>query len=256
MSELANGVYAGATSEMVANLLTEFLDTTREDLSGLDKALQVGADLGPYRRFAFETKGAAHNFGQPLLALVSQRMEDYLSAIDSAGERNVTDLRRFLDTLDDCLVGRLDGEADPSLVVRELPARPAHFEVGAIEKRDVEVMLVMLHGTQTHFVEREMQECGYRVTIVTSTIAALEQAVRARPDMIIISAVMSGLSGIDLTVALTAMPETRNIPVALITSLEPDDEQLGFVPDRVPVIRKGRSFGDDLARALSYHFLL
>lgn len=256
VSELTNGVYAGATSEMVANLLTDFLDTTREGVSGLDKALRPGADLQPYRRFAFETKGAAHNFGQPLLALVSQRMEDYLSAIDTAGERAVEDLRRFLDTLDDCLAGRLNGDADPGLVVRQLPARPAMFDIGAVEKRDVEVMLVMLHGAQTHYVEREMQECGYRVTIVTSTIAALEQAVRARPDIVVISAVMPGLSGIDLTVALTAMPDTRNIPVALITSLEPDDEQLGFVPDRVPIIRKGRDFGDDLARALSYHFLL
>ena len=74
--------------------------------------------------------------------------------------------------------------------------------------------------------------------------------------MVVISAVMPELSGIDLTVALSAMPETRNIPVALITSLEPGDEQLGFVPDRVPVIRKGADFGDDLAQALSYHFLL
>ena len=114
----------------------------------------------------------------------------------------------------------------------------------------------MLHGAQTHFVEREMQQCGYRVSIVTSTIAALEHAMRARPDMVVISAVMPGLSGIDLTVALSAMPETRNIAVALITSLEPDNEQLAFVPDRVPVIRKGADFGDDLAKALSYHFLL
>ncbi len=101
-----------------------------------------------------------------------------------------------------------------------------------------------------------MQACGYRVTIVTATVAALEQVVRTRPDMVIISAVMPGLSGIDLAVALSAMPETRNIPCALITSLRPDDEHLAFVPDRVPIIRKGSAFGDDLAAALSYHFLL
>ena len=256
MTDLPNGLYAGATSDMVANLLTDFLDATRETLSDLDQGLELGADLEPYRRFAFETKGAARNLDQSLLALVTQRLEDYLSAIDAASERTVTDLQCFLDAVDDCRTGKLNGETDPKLLVRTLPARPASFTLSEIEKRDVEVMLVMLHGTQTHFVEREMQQCGYRVTIVTSTLAALEQAMRAKPDMVIISAVMPDLSGVDLTVALTAMPVTRNIPVSLITSLPPDDEQLGFVPDRVPVIRKGVDFGDDLAQALSYHFLL
>ena len=67
---------------------------------------------------------------------------------------------------------------------------------------------------------------------------------------------MPELSGIDLAVALSAMPATRNIPCALITSLDPEDEYLKFLPGRVPVIHKGPSFGDDLADALSALFLI
>jgi len=124
------------------------------------------------------------------------------------------------------------------------------------ETVDVEVMLVMLHSSQATFVEREMQACGYRTLIVTSPFEAFEQVVRTRPDMVIVSAVLSGLSGIDLATALATMPETRNTPVAVLTSLDDNDENLNLLPKSVPVIRKGEAFGDDLAKAMSHHFLL
>ena len=165
-------------------------------------------------------------------------------------------IRTHLDLVSDILEGRISPDADAAQVVRTLPARPSSFSVDDLDIRNVEVMLVMLYGAQTRYVEREMQQCGYRVTIVTSTISALEQAIFTKPDLIIINAVMPGLSGIDLAVALQAMPQTRNTPSALITSFEPGDEQLRFLPERVPIIRKGKTFGDDLAEALSYHFLL
>jgi hypothetical protein len=52
------------------------------------------------------------------------------------------------------------------------------------------------------------------------------------------------------------MPETRHTPVAVLTGLDGDDANLGLLPRSVPVIYKGDSFGDDLARAMSHHFLL
>jgi CheY-like chemotaxis protein len=74
--------------------------------------------------------------------------------------------------------------------------------------------------------------------------------------MVIISAVMPDLSGIDLAIALAAMPATRNVSTALITSLDDDDEYLRLLPGSVPVIHKGASFGDDIAEALSRLFLI
>ncbi|MCH8835401.1 MAG: hypothetical protein IH925_05600, partial [Proteobacteria bacterium] len=98
--------------------------------------------------------------------------------------------------------------------------------------------------------------CGYRITTVTSTFEALPLIVRTKPDMVIISAVMPNLSGIDLAIALAAMPATRNVPMALITSLDADDEYLKLLPDSVPVIHKSPAFGDDLAEALSRLFMI
>jgi hypothetical protein len=56
--------------------------------------------------------------------------------------------------------------------------------------------------------------------------------------------------------AISYMPETRNIPVAVLTSLSSTSEGLAVLPKHIPVIRKDTHFGDDLAAALSYHFLL
>ena len=256
MSHIAQGVYAGATTEMVENLCADFIQETLEYTRRLAGGLSLDTDLVSVRKFAFEARGQAHSFQLALAEAILQRLENFLSALGDLSEKTIEDVRTHLDVLSDVLDGTIERDANPAIVVRSLPARPSAFDISTIEVRDVEVMLVMLHGAQTHFIEREMQACGYRVTIVTSTFTALEQAVLTKPDMVVISAVMPGLSGVDLTVALSAMPETRNTPVALITSLDPDDDALSQVPDRVPVIHKGDRFGDDLAEALSYHFLL
>ncbi len=52
------------------------------------------------------------------------------------------------------------------------------------------------------------------------------------------------------------MPATRNIGVAVITSLDPEDANLKMLPPTVPIIQKSASFGDDLVKALQEEFLL
>ena len=54
----------------------------------------------------------------------------------------------------------------------------------------------MHHGAATHFVEREMQECGYRISTCTSTLDALPLIIRTKPDLVIISAMMPELSAL------------------------------------------------------------
>ncbi len=102
----------------------------------------------------------------------------------------------------------------------------------------------------------EPLECGYRVTTIGNSYKALEFGARTLPDLMIVSAVMPDLDGINLYIALKAMPATRNIRVAVITSLDRDDANLKMLPPTVPIIHKSASFGDDLAKALQDEFLL
>ena len=256
MTDLSSGQTAGSAGSLVQNLLQEFLADTADDSLALADAVDQSLDQEKLQRFALHVRGQAQNLGAPLLQVVAHRMGEYLEAMDPAAPQCAKDLRTYLDAIHDIAEGDLDDGGDPQGYLRQLPARPTSFDVSSVEIRNVEVMLVMEQSAQTHFVERELQQCGYRVSIVPSTIAALQLALATKPEMVIISAVMPMLSGIDLAIALSSMTETRNLPIALITSLPSDHEHLRLIPDRVPIIRKGSRFGDDLADALAFHFLL
>jgi CheY-like chemotaxis protein len=226
------------------------VEASRHDEAGLPEAIRTGQRLGLSLRGQGDTLGIS-----PLTAL-GLRLGDYLSETRNVSPGLILDdLERFLEVVLDITEGRIAADAEQAPLVRRLPAKRG-FAVGDIEARDVEIMLVMDPGAQTHFVERELQQCGYRTVQISATFEALPLIVRTKPDMVIISAVMPGLSGIDLTIGLTAMPETRNVPVALITSLDPDCEQLALIPKRVPIIHKGPAFGDDLFAALDNLFLI
>ena len=68
--------------------------------------------------------------------------------------------------------------------------------------------------------------------------------------MVITAQVMPRVTGVDLACALAAMPTTKDIPVALLTSLESNHPDLAALPVNVGLIRRGVSFGDDLAHVL------
>lgn len=109
----------------------------------------------------------------------------------------------------------------------------------------------MPRGAGAHIVELELRACGFRVVTEPSTLSAIGTVIRTKPDLVIATAVMAGMSGIDLACALDAMPATRAIPIALLTSLDAADVQLRALPHNVPVIQKGDQFGEDLAIALA-----
>ena len=263
MSDELSGVYAKGEEEFVETLRQEFLANALEDLRSLDVALDaarngrkpLGEVFTEVRRLTLPLRGQAPNFGARLIGIVAHRLEDYLAGMKEPPPRTVEDLQTFVDTLIAIIEGEIPFDADSSEIVRRLPSKPG-FDAGDIKVQEIEVMLVMLHGTATRIVEREMQQCGYRITHVTSTFDALPLIVRTRPDMVIISAMMPELEGIDLAIALASMPATRNVPTSIITSLDPDDDYLKLLPKAVPVIKKGPSFGDDFAEALSQLFII
>lgn len=263
MANPGDGIYAKGEEGVAIELRDEFIADSADNVRALDVALEDARQgnismenfVDKSQRVILPLCGQAGNYGIRLLGTVAHRFEDYISNVKPSHPTFVNDIQKFIDTLIDILEETIPFDSDASSVVRKLPVKST-FEVGDIEVRNVEVMLVMLHGTATHFVEREMQQCGYRTTTVTSTFDAMPMIIRTKPDFVIISAMMPELDGIDLAVGLSAMPSTRNIPLALITSLDKDDPHLQFLPQKVPVIHKGPSFGDDLADALENLFLI
>lgn len=263
MADDFSGIYAGEFEEVAETVRQEALDEAQELIYELDILLgkaKLDESLIPeLKTSAMHTsltlKKQAGTVGLRLIGTLAFRLENYLNGIKEMPVRGLEDIQLFIDRLSDVIDGRISMDADAANIIRKLPTHVT-FDEDDIEIRNVEVMLVMLHGTASHYVERELKQCGYKVTVVTTVFEAFPLIVRIKPDFIIISAVMPELYGIDLAVGLSAMPSTRNIPLALITSLDADDEQLKFLSASTPIIRKGPSFGDDLFKALDNLFLI
>lgn len=241
-----------------AELQQEFIDMANDRLSALDdvleqmrsKAVGNAEALREIRQTAHNLKGTGGSFGFPAITTLAHRMENYLADLSVLDSKNQTDTQVYIDAMAHIVSsGRNPTDGDLQDTVRRLPPKPG-FDVDEVVVSDIEVMLAVPGGAAAHYVTQQLQACGYRVVSVQSPFEAIEQVVRTSPDLLLVSAVMEGLSGMDLAAAVTAMSSTKELKVALLTSLDMSDPSLRELPESVPMIRKGPEFGDDLADAL------
>jgi DNA-binding response OmpR family regulator len=64
-----------------------------------------------------------------------------------------------------------------------------------------------------------LDESGYTVLVATSGEQALQRAVQAAPDVILLDAVMPGMDGFEVARRLKADPQTAPIPIVFMTGL-------------------------------------
>jgi CheY-like chemotaxis protein len=83
---------------------------------------------------------------------------------------------------------------------------------------------------------------GYRVIVAQDGLEALSAASSERPDMILSDCMMPRLSGTQLATLLRRHPETRTIPIVLMSSTRP----LGFNLPEVPFLAKPFEIDDVL----------
>jgi DNA-binding response OmpR family regulator/DNA-binding CsgD family transcriptional regulator len=76
---------------------------------------------------------------------------------------------------------------------------------------DVPDNLAVLHDA--------LDESGYTVLVALDGVTALERAVRARPDVILLDAVMPGMDGFEVARRLRADPRTAATPIIFMTGL-------------------------------------
>lgn len=184
--------------------------------------------------------------------LILRRMDEYIGPLTTLTEATLSDIEAFAAKLEDAVEDRLDGPDAAARIVRELPIKRSFdidFEV--VIPRPIEVLLILRDRAGAHLVERELAACGLHSTCVRIPFDAFEQVFSTRPDLIIAGQEIGEMTGVDLACAFSAMPRTRDIPFALLTSYEWGHSALRDLPPRAALLKKGRSFGDDLAQALS-----
>ena len=241
---------------IIARLCQEFLTDAQERIGTIETALGTGGGPDPdalmtIRREAHNLKGMGGSFGFPVISLIAHRLEDYISGLETLGERHVSDLAVFVDRMQDIVeAGQDPDDGAAGALVRGLPAHPS-LDFGQSAARDVEVLLVSPSKAVAQMAVHTLRALGYRVTTARSAWEAIEIAVRVRPDLIITSALMAGVSGVDLVRSLAVMTATEGLSIAVLTSFSRDHQELRRLPSEVPVIRLGDTFDADLAGTIT-----
>lgn len=207
-------------------------------------------DMAKLRRNVQLLGAQAHTADFGIVSLLAHRLDDYLERINTLAPPHGDDVRMFLDKLEQALDGSLTVTTNKASaeLVRELPSKTKFdHEFGDLEKKNIEILVIVPDKATGHIVEREMAECGYRVSFAKTSYKGFELAIRTRPDMILCAGVLDDLSGVDLANAFASMPTVYGIPFALLTSHDWGHPSLKGLPPSSGLVRKGKYFGDDVA---------
>lgn len=74
-------------------------------------------------------------------------------------------------------------------------------------------------------VQIMLEQQGYRAMTVASGQEAVEQAIAARPDVILLNLMMPSMNGWETTAALKEQSDTRHIPIIILSGLLPDERE-------------------------------
>ena len=259
--KVADGDFAARLEEMdqvIGNLAKEFLIDAADTVGrlGMDvsRAIETGgavdALLATLRRETHTLKGLGGSYGYSGISVIAHRLEDYLSDVTAPSARQLQDVLRFLDRMQKIAdTGVNPGDEALSRIVRALPAK-GNAMVDYRPVSGMEVLLVTSSRILRRAVEGELSRRGYRVVTVNSAIEVFETAIRTRPDMVIASAVMDGVSGVDLARALKSMQQTAKIPFVLLTSFERGHPELRGLPDDAALIHHDRAIDRELTSAM------
>jgi CheY-like chemotaxis protein len=243
--------------EVEAQYEQEALDEARDVVSSLEVRMQqIRSGTLPPEEAAKLLAQDASNLRLKVKAVnlagltpLSLRLDEFLGKAKEVRAEHLPDLQRFSDKISSILDGEEIPTEEIATVIRNLPHKST-FDVAEVSVTDTEVTLIMPQRTAAKVVERELAACGYRVTTVLDPVEAFQIVVETKPDLVITAAMMPRLSGIDIACAMAAMPITKNIPVAVLTSLELNHPDLKALPISVGLIRRGPQFGTDLADTL------
>lgn len=78
-------------------------------------------------------------------------------------------------------------------------------------------------------LEFNLRHEGFQVVSVTSGMEGLQAVRREQPDLVLLDLLLPGVDGLDICRRLRSMPETRNVPVIMVTAKgEESDVVLGL----------------------------
>jgi len=103
--------------------------------------------------------------------------------------------------------------------IEERPAGTA-LHAASIDRSAADVVLIVDDVPDNLSVLHDaLDEAGYTVLVATHGEAALQRAMQAQPDIVLLDAMMPGMDGFEVARRLKASPKTAHIPIIFMTGL-------------------------------------
>ncbi|MCR9072257.1 MAG: Hpt domain-containing protein [Alphaproteobacteria bacterium] len=245
--------------DIVANLTQEFIGESSDRLARMQVSLtNLAAAKGADReeimglsREIHSVKGSAANFQFRTVATVAHRFEDYMSATLDQSPLPIEEYQRFVDALSDLIdLGREPDPKQSAQMQTKLPVLAA-FDPTSVAVKPGRALVVIRARTMGHMLSRELANCGFMAQTALDAFDAIRLAVTERPDIVLTSAVMDGISGVELIAAIRALKSTADLPCAVVTSFDRGHPELNGLPKDAGVVRLGKTLSDDLGMVLT-----
>jgi twitching motility two-component system response regulator PilH len=88
------------------------------------------------------------------------------------------------------------------------------------------ILIVDDSPTEMHLFQNMLEKGGFETLVADSGEEGIRQAQRTRPDCILMDVVMPGMNGFQATRKLTQDPDTKNIPVIMITTKDQETDKI------------------------------
>jgi twitching motility two-component system response regulator PilH len=111
-------------------------------------------------------------------------------------------------------------------------------------------MIVDDSPTEVHVMKTALEKHGYQTLSASDGSECLTLARKVRPDLIFMDIVMPGLNGFQTTRNLSRDPETKSIPVVMVTTKDQESDRVwGMRQGAVDYLVKPVDASDLVAKA-------
>jgi len=87
------------------------------------------------------------------------------------------------------------------------------------------ILIVDDSPTETHILKTLLEKEGYSTLLASDGEKGVAEAKREKPDLILMDVVMPGLNGFQATRQLSRDPETKEIPVIMVTTKDQETDK-------------------------------
>jgi twitching motility two-component system response regulator PilH len=88
------------------------------------------------------------------------------------------------------------------------------------------ILIVDDSPTEVHVMKTALEKHGFQIESASDGAEAIAKAKLMKPDLIFMDVVMPGVNGFQATRKLSADPETKSIPVIMVTSKDQETDRI------------------------------